>query len=236
ATLSPSMSPNMIPEPINLEPILSYAETHNYLSCPRSLILIMMELWRIPGFNDRSHRGADCNTTQEQVGILLQRTLAFDPYAWYCGIQSTGLNECVEQRTHIACAHRSAVCIYLAQVLPATSPLINPESDTALISLTDVANDVLFHISLLIACTDSLFTSICWPLFLAGTELKHDSQREWIINKLDELYNIMAWGYIRTSKRVLEDIWRYKYYIDSKTYNSGLVEEMGRRKNEIIVA
>ncbi|RYH08991.1 MAG: hypothetical protein EON57_05175, partial [Alphaproteobacteria bacterium] len=108
----------------------------------------------------------------------------------------------------IAAAHRSAVCIYLARVLPSTNPLIDPSSGTALVNLTELANDVVHQISHL-KPGDALFKSICWPLFLAGAESRDPVQREWIMNTLDELYSHMFWGYLHTSKRVLEAIWKY---------------------------
>jgi hypothetical protein len=75
-----------------------------------------------------------------------------------------------------------------------------------LVSLVDLATDVVHHISFL-ETEDMLYKSISWPLFLAGAETEDAVQRLWIMNTLDQFYNSLYWGYIRTVKRILETIW-----------------------------
>lgn len=234
STFSFTTLPAMIPDTIELEPILRYAETNNYLSCPGPLLRIMIESFALPD----SHY-APCNTgvhnnIQEQVGMLLQRALDFDPVAWSRDFEPASPFEDIQQRIRIAAAHRSAVCIYLARVLPSTNPLVDPTSETALVSLTGLADDVVHHISHL-KPGDALFKSICWPLFLAGAESEDAAQREWIMNTLDELYGLMFWGYLHTSKRVLEEIWKFKDIAVAGADNCW-VEEVKHLGNEILIA
>lgn len=204
-----STMPGLIPDSIELEPILRYAETNNYLSCPGPLLRIMIESFALPDSHYSPGGTSLDSNIDEQVGELLQRALGFDPIAWSCDFERASPFEDIEQRIRIASAHRSAVCIYLARVLPSTNPLLDPTSSTALVSLVGLADDIVLHISHL-KPHDALFKSICWPLFLAGAESEDPSQREWIMNTLDELYGLMFWGYLRTSKRVLEAIWKFK--------------------------
>jgi hypothetical protein len=234
STFSFATLPALIPETIELEPILRYAETNNYLSCPGPLLRIMLKSFALPDTHDSPSESSTQDYIQEQVGVLLQRALAFDPITWSFDFERASPYEDIEQRIRIASAHRSAVCIYLARVLPSTNPLLDPASGTALVSLTALADDVVHHISHL-KPGDALFKSICWPLFLAGAESEDPQQREWIMNTLDQLYGLMFWGYLHTSKRVLEAIWKFKDEAGAGTGNCW-VEEVKDFGNEILIA
>jgi hypothetical protein len=232
STFSFSALPSFIPDTIELEPILRYAETNNYLSCPGPLLRIMLESFAFP------NRTTFCSpevigSIQQQIGDLLHRALQFDPVAWSCDFEPASPFDDLAKRIRIAAAHRSAVCIYLARVLPSTNPLIDPKSGTAIVNLIALANDVVFQISHL-APGDALYKSICWPLFLAGAESRDPVQREWIMDTLDKLHGIMFWGYLHTSKRVLEAIWRY---LDEKNDGENCwVEEVKDFGNELLIA
>ncbi len=157
STLSFSTMTKFVPDTIDLEPILRYAETNNYLSCPAPLLRIMLESFELPDSRDGAS-GDLREHIQEQVGVLLQRALAFDPITWSCDFEPTSPFEDLKQRVRIASAHRSAVCIYLARVLPCTHPLLDPASDTALVNLTTLAKWFLELFSL---CASSPRTSHC---------------------------------------------------------------------------
>ncbi|OAL44522.1 hypothetical protein IQ07DRAFT_242054 [Pyrenochaeta sp. DS3sAY3a] len=226
--------PAFVPESIELEPILRYAETNNYLSCPGPLLRIMLESFALPETNDNLY-GTDPDMSMEaQVGKMVRRALAFDPIAWSCDFEPTSPFEDIEQRIRIAAAHRSAVCIYLVRVLPSTNPLLDPANGNALVNLTALADDVVRHISHL-KPGDALFKSICWPLFLAGAESEDPAQREWIMDTLDQLYGQMFWGYLDTSKRMLEAIWTFKSKVVSGEDNCW-VEEVKNMGVELLIA
>ncbi|CAN9459793.1 unnamed protein product [Alternaria alternata] len=226
--------PALIPETIELDPILRYAETNNYLSCPGPLLRVMLESFALPDTHGSPSGTSTPIYLQQQVGVLLQRALDFDPIAWSVDFERASPLDDIQKRIRIASAHRSAVCIYLARVLPSTNPLLDPASGEALVSLTALADDVVQHISHL-KPGDALFKSICWPLFLAGAESEDPSQREWIMNTLDELYGQMFWGYLHTSKRVLETIWRFKDEAGVGVGNCW-VEEVKDLGNDILIA
>lgn len=233
STLSFSTMSKFVPDTIDLEPILRYAETNNYLSCPAPLLRIMLESFELPDSRDGASGNLRDNI-QEQVGVLLQRALDFDPIAWSCDFEPASPFEDLKQRVRIASAHRSAVCIYLARVLPVTHPLLDPASDTALVNLTVLANDVVHHISHL-KPGDAVFKCICWPLFLAGAESEDPTQREWIMNTLDTLYSEMYWGYLHTVKRVLETIWLCKDRAGSGADNCW-VDEVKELGGDVLIA
>ncbi|KAL5115640.1 hypothetical protein ACEQ8H_006439 [Pleosporales sp. CAS-2024a] len=233
STFSFSAMPSFIPATIELDPILRYAETNNYLSCPRPLLRIMLESFALPD-TTVSYTEQVYDNIQEQIGKLLYRALDFDPLAWSKNFEPATPHEDINQRVHIAAAHRSAVCIYLARVLPSSNPIIDPTSGTAIVNLIDLANDVVHHISHL-KPGDALFKSICWPLFLAGAESRDPLQREWIMNTLDALYGTMFWGYLHTSKKVLQRIWKYLDEAADGEENCW-VDEVKDFGNEILIA
>jgi hypothetical protein len=145
----------------------------------------------------------------DRVKELLELALAFDPVEWTRNFKPASPNDDLSKRLYIATAHRSAVCIYLARFVPYTSPLLDPNSGSAFISLTGLATEVVYQLSHLTP-QDTLFKSISWPLFLAGAEADDQAERDWIMSTLDGLYNVLRWGYLRNAKRVLEAIWTYK--------------------------
>src|SRR5690242_4315446 len=233
STLSFSTMSKFVPDTIDLEPVLRYAETNNYLSMPSPLLRIMLASFELPDARDGTSGDLRQNI-QMQVGALLQRALDFDPIAWSCDFEPASPFEDLKQRVRIASAHRSAVCIYLARVLPCTHPLLDPASDTAIVNLTVLADDVVHHVSHL-KPGDAVFKCICWPLFLAGAESENPAQREWIMNTLDTLYSEMYWGYLHTVKRVLETIWLCKDKAGSGADNCW-VDEVKELGGDVLIA
>ena len=208
STFTFSVMRTSIPDPVDLDSVLRYAETNNYLSCPSPLLRIMLDSFKLEDTRQWLSDHIDIEV-QDRVGVLLKAALKFDPVEWSLTFQPASPSENLEHRMHIAAAHRAAVCIYLTRGFPYSNPLLDPSSGSALISLTGLANEIISHISYL-KPGDTLFKSISWPLFLAGAECEDPAGRDWIMNSLDELYNQMYWGYLHTAKKGLETIWRCK--------------------------
>jgi hypothetical protein len=194
-------TPNPFPQSIELGPILQYAETNNYLSCPAPLLRVMLKSF------DLSEELT--SEVQRQLKDLVAAALSFDPCQWSHELHPASPTEDLEKRVRIASAHRAAVCIYLARFIPCTHPLLDNSSGSALVNLTGLSDEIIHHISFLTP-DDALFKSISWPLFMAGAEAEGHAQRAWIMNILDEFYSIMYWGYIPTVKRVLDCVWTCK--------------------------
>jgi hypothetical protein len=145
----------------------------------------------------------------DKVKEFLELALAFDPGEWLRNFRPASPKDDLNKRLYVAAAHRCAVCIYIARFLPSTSPLLDPDSGVAVISLTGLATEIVYQLSHLTP-KDTLFKSISWPLFLAGAEAEDYAQRAWIMSTLDSFYSVLRWGYIKNAKRVLEAIWMYK--------------------------
>ncbi|KAF2272514.1 uncharacterized protein EI97DRAFT_385719 [Westerdykella ornata] len=202
-----SSSAKLFPDTVDIEPILQYAETNNYLSCPAPLLRIMLGSFNLSDSIDSE----ESLTVQHELKLkeLIEMTLSFDPAAWLQQFKPASPFEDLSKRFHIVSALRSAVCIYLVRFIPITNPLLDPSGGTAVVSLTGLANDVVQHLSQL-SPSDTLYKSITWPLFLAGAESEDPDERAWIMGSLDTFYAQMHWGYVHTVKRVLEAVWRFK--------------------------
>ncbi|KAF2122672.1 fungal-specific transcription factor domain-containing protein [Lophiotrema nucula] len=225
----------LLPNSIDYEPILKYAETNNYLSCPAPLLSIMLQSFDLPDAREVT-AGEARIVIQEQVKALLQQALAFNPTDWALTLELASPLENLEKRIRIASAHRAAVCIYIARVLPSSNPLIDPTSGNAIISLTGLADEVVEHVSQL-RPGDQVFKSICWPLFLAGAESMKPAQRVQILKFLDALWSEMYWGYIRTVQSVLEIIWKFSdKAVADKDTDICWVDEVKRMGTDMLIA
>lgn len=234
STLTFSSSPSrFIPDNIDIDPILKYAETNNYLSCPAPLLRIMLYAFEIPDTREQSSY-VDVLRIEDEVKVLLQAALSFDPVSWAMTFQPASPDENLESRIRIASAHRAAVCLYVARVLPDTSPLVHPSSSSALMNLQTMATEIVHHVSHLNR-GEQVFKSITWDLFLAGAETDIPEQRTWIMETLDELWEVMYWGYVRTVKEVLQMIWGFK---DRAALGENIcwVDEIKRMGTDLLIA
>ncbi|KAJ4305568.1 hypothetical protein N0V90_001099 [Kalmusia sp. IMI 367209] len=224
----------LIPHSFDLDPILQYAETNNYLSCPGPLLRIMVESFRLDDTRE-SLSDEIAVEVQEQIGMLLKAAMNFDPVAWAFNFEPASPFESLDHRMHIASAHRAAVCIYLARALPYSNPLIDPTSGSALVSLTGLADEILLHVAYF-KPGDTLYKSISWPLFLAGAECDDPTSRAWIMDKLDEFYHLLYWGYVHTAKKILEVIWSCKDKVAEGDNMSCWIDDVKELGYEILIA
>lgn len=77
-TFSTSESRVLIPESIDLDPILKYAETNNYLSLPGPLLRVMMESFKLEDTREDASEDIALHL-QDEIGVLLKAALDFDP-------------------------------------------------------------------------------------------------------------------------------------------------------------
>lgn len=78
ATFTFSTAQLLIPESIELEPILQYAETNNYLSMPGPLLRIMVESFKLEDTRENTSDDVAVHV-QDQLGSLLKAALDFEP-------------------------------------------------------------------------------------------------------------------------------------------------------------
>lgn len=138
---------------------------------------------------------------QQEALLLLYTAQSFDPLAWATNLQPRSPTADLLHRTHIASAHRAAVCIYLSRVVLSICP-------TAQLShnLESLVTDTITHLSL-IRPSNALFTAATWPAFIAGAETNDPGRQEWVLRTFHELWEVEPWGLIRGALGVLERIW-----------------------------
>lgn len=105
-------------------------------------------------------------------------------------------------RTHVASAHRAAVCIYLSRVC-----LSLDQNTQFTIDLEILVTDIITNLSV-IRRDDALFTATTWPAFIAGAETHDRASQEWVTRRFQELWEVEPWGLMRGALGVLERIWK----------------------------
>lgn len=141
------------------------------------------------------------NYEAEQDLLLLQSAQSFNPIVWAANLKAHSPASDILYRARVAAAHRAAVCIYLSRVLISIYPSIQISHD-----LEPLVAEVIAHLSV-IPSSHELFKAITWPAFIAGAETNDRANQEWIVAKLQELWEIEPWGLIRGSAGLLKKMW-----------------------------
>ena len=191
--------------PFLLVSALEYAEANNYLSCPATLLQLMLaanKLLRSMSNNSMVSSTEMTSSPAQQVFLLLQAAQSFDASIWATALQKISPHKDVEKRAHIASAHKAAVRIYLSRALLSFSQATGVSS-----GLESLVSDVIHHLSFLTS-GDELFKSTSWPTFIAGAETKDLAHQDWAATRLHELWDFCPWGYIRSAFEILDLIWK----------------------------
>ncbi|KAG8533548.1 uncharacterized protein KY384_001288 [Bacidia gigantensis] len=133
---------------------------------------------------------------------LLSTAKSFNPLSWAIDLQPRSpAPDDIINRTHIASAHRAAVCIYLSRMLLSLYPHVQLSHD-----LESLVEDIMMPLSFILSDTE-MFKAIAWPAFVAGAETRDPKRREWVKGKFHDLWEVQPWGVIRGALKVLEEIW-----------------------------
>ncbi|KAL9620364.1 MAG: hypothetical protein Q9160_005064 [Pyrenula sp. 1 TL-2023] len=143
-----------------------------------------------------------CSSKQQQALILLSTAQSFHPLTWAQNVQPRFPTTDLQHRTHIASAHRAAVCIYLSRV----SLSLNPTTTQVFHDLEPLVANIITDLSFL-RPNDALFKATAWPAFIAGAETTDPSNQEWVARRFQELWEVEPWGMIKGALGVLGRIW-----------------------------
>ncbi|KAF5988870.1 fungal transcriptional regulatory [Fusarium coicis] len=141
------------------------------------------------------------NPGQHDALQLLHAAKSFDPAAWAANLQPRSPANDLLHRTMIACAHRTAVCLYLSRIILAMWPITVLPDD-----LQILAAEIITHLSHLHP-GDALFTATAWPAFIAGLETCDTTNRAWVERRFQELWKVEPWGLTREALGALRTIW-----------------------------
>ncbi|BAE58438.1 unnamed protein product [Aspergillus oryzae RIB40] len=82
------------------------------------------------------------------------------------------------------------------------SPKRNMDSET-------LVTEIIHHLSF-IDPKDPLSKATSWPTFIAGAETDNPVYRQWALDRLSLLWNVLPWGYVQTAVEVMRMAWRLR--------------------------
>ncbi|KUJ21359.1 uncharacterized protein LY89DRAFT_577473 [Mollisia scopiformis] len=213
---------------------LHYAEANNYLSFPAALLeAVLTAAQLLQTMHD--HFPAKFTTTLEgnQLPPLLQAAQSFNVRDWASGLQRISPHCDLENRVHVASAHKAAVCIYICRVLRFLSPEAEAEDN-----LEPVVSDIITHLSF-VTSDNELFKATSWPTFVAGAEARDLEQQAWAMTRLQQLRECLpcTMGYVRSAMEILDSIWRKRdAAVCAGMHNIGWIQELKLLEIDIMIA
>ncbi|RBR13585.1 hypothetical protein FVER53590_08546 [Fusarium verticillioides] len=182
--------------------LLQDAEGNHCSSFPAALLPLIQAGARILDITDvYMFHDTSTNPGQHDALQLLYAAKSFDPAAWATNLQPRSPADDLLHRTMVACAHRTAVCVYLSRIILALWPSTMLPDD-----LQVLAAEIITHLSHLHP-GDALFTATAWPAFVAGLETRDLTNRAWVERRFQELWKIEPWGLTREALKVLRTLW-----------------------------
>ncbi|KAF5597456.1 fungal transcriptional regulatory [Fusarium subglutinans] len=169
--------------------LLQDAEGNHCSSFPAALLPLIQAGTRILDITDAYlFHDTSTNPGQHDALQLLHVAKSFDPAAWAINLQPRSPADDLLHRTMVACAHRTAVCVYLSRIILALWPSTVLPDD-----LQVLAAEIITHLSHL-RPGDALFTATAWPAFIAGLETRELTNRAWVERIFQELWEIEPLG------------------------------------------
>ncbi|KAL5606539.1 uncharacterized protein BROUX77_003732 [Berkeleyomyces rouxiae] len=196
---------------MELLPVLSRTQSNSYLCCP----VFMLEI--IPAASqlaNHMHTRDQADTISEALR-LIEKAQNYDLRQWVSSIPSIAIFNDATSRERVAASHRAAICLYVIRAVPMVRDAVpvRVEDFVAEIfrNMADVGKD------------DVHFKGAVWPLFMAGAESHDAERRQWIINRLIDIWTTVPWGYILTAIDALRKTWKFQ--------DEGLVSQTGDEPN-----
>ncbi|KAF5551635.1 fungal transcriptional regulatory [Fusarium mexicanum] len=182
--------------------LLQDAEGNHCSSFPAALLPLIQAGARILNITDvYTFRDTSTSPGPHDALQLLHAAKSFDPAAWATNLQPRSPADDLLHRTMVACAHRTAVCVYLSRIILALWPSTVLPDD-----LQVLATEIITHLSHLHP-GDALFTATAWPAFIAGLETRDLTNRAWVERRFQELWKIEPWGFTREALEALRTLW-----------------------------
>ena len=161
------------------------------------------------------------SSKQQQALLLLHNARSFNPLTWATNLRSCSPTTDIFHRTHIASAHRAAVCIYLSRVVLSVDPSAQLPH-----TFESLETDIITHLSF-INPSNTLFTATTWPTFILGAETNDCAMQEWVARRFQELWEVEPWGLLRSAFGVLQNIWLKNRRTSGVEKNGVVVEDHG---------
>ncbi|KAE8383814.1 fungal-specific transcription factor domain-containing protein [Aspergillus bertholletiae] len=181
--------------PIDITTILRRSEANSCLSLPTALLRILFRACEL------SNLAFALSSTETpaliaEASSLLSATQSFDVAAWANSVEGAPPRR-TPNRIHTALAHQRAVCIYIYRSIAHPPGDMSPEL---------LVTEIVYHLSF-IDPKDPLSKATSWPTFIAGVETDNPVYRQWALDRLNRLWNVLPWGYVQTAVEVMQMAW-----------------------------
>ncbi|KAE8322431.1 fungal-specific transcription factor domain-containing protein [Aspergillus sergii] len=211
--------------PIDITTILRRSEANSYLSFPTTLLQILFRACEL------SNIACTLPATETPVLIneadsLLKAARAFDVTAWANNVEGAPTHR-TPNRIHTALAHQNAVCIYIYRSITHYPADMDSEA---------LVTEIIYHLSF-IDPKDPLSKATSWPTFIAGAETDSPVYRQWALDRLSLLWNVLPWGYVQTAVEVMQMAWRLRDESGTDSRGvSGWVQQLKASGNHWLIA
>lgn len=211
--------------PIDITTILRRSEANSYLSFPTTLLQILFRACELSNIAFTLPATETPNLINE-ASSLLNAAQALDVEAWANNVEGAPTHRTLN-RIHTALAHQNAVCIYIYRSI-AYDPT-DMDSET-------LVTEIIHHLSF-IDPKDPLSKATSWPTFIAGAETDNPVYRQWALDRLSLLWNVLPWGYVQTAVEVMRMAWRLRDEANSDIMGvSGWVQQLKALGNHWLIA
>ncbi|KAB8279203.1 fungal-specific transcription factor domain-containing protein [Aspergillus minisclerotigenes] len=211
--------------PIDISTILRRSEANSYLSFPTTLLQILFRACELSNMIF-TLPATEAHALINEASSLLDATRSFDVTAWANNVEGAPTHR-TPNRIHAALAHQSAVCIYIYQSITHYPADMDSEA---------LVSEIIHHLSL-IDPKDPLSKATLWPTFTAGAETDNPVYRQWALDRLSLLWNVLPWGYVQTAVEVMQMVWRLRDESGTDSMGvGGWVQQLKASGNQWLIA
>ncbi|KXJ91159.1 fungal-specific transcription factor domain-domain-containing protein [Microdochium bolleyi] len=225
--------------PDDLLPILLRTEANCYHSCPAAILHLMLRTSRlVRHFKGRTSHIAQADRAspqwhdeeEEKLSMfmgLLHEGQNFDVEVWAANMSARNATDLgghmppeleMALRMHIANVYRATACLYILLATPGLYRFVErqrfqqPErQDLPTLPHTSELADLILSSLSLFEPTSPFFKYTTWPVFMAGVEAgRSGNRREWVLARLQSMYERCPWGMLKSAKDILVQIWAFR--------------------------
>ncbi|KAE8137730.1 fungal-specific transcription factor domain-containing protein [Aspergillus pseudotamarii] len=178
--------------------ILRRSEANSYLSFPTTLLQILFRACELSNMA-LTLPASETPALINEASSLLSAAQSFNVTAWANTVEGAPTHR-TPNRIHTALAHQNAVCIYIYRSITHPPPDMNSDA---------LVTEIIYHLSF-IDPKDPLSKATSWPTFIAGAETDNPVYRQWALDRLSLLWNVLPWGYVQTAVEVMQMAWRLR--------------------------
>lgn len=181
--------------------LLQDAEGNHCSSFPTQLLRILQAGTLLVPANSPTTQPHCSQSARAETRALFDAAHCFDPCAWASALQQRSPVADLEQRVHVASAHKAAVCIYIARLL-----LLLGHTAELPVDIETLLSTGIGHLSQ-VGGKSPFFAATAWTSFVVGAEMTDSERRSWAVDRFNNLWEVEPWGSLREAITVLQLLW-----------------------------